>query len=64
MAELVTKSANIRMSDADKKSVASINNVLPTVTAEKAAAFVNGIETLRNNGACSAQMRVGYDITQ
>ena len=33
-------------------------------TADTAAAFVNAIETIYNNGACTARMSVTMDIVQ
>ena len=62
MAEFITKSANLRLTDADKKSVCSVNDVSPSVPAETAAAFVEAVETLFNGGPCTAQMRVVYDL--
>jgi len=62
MAELVIVSANIRITNEDRRSVCSVNNVSPSVAPETAAAFVNAIETLYNNGACSARMNVAYDV--
>ncbi len=64
MAELVTKTANIRIVGADKKSACAVSGVLPTVTAEKAAGFVSAVETLRNNGTCTATLRVTIDIVR
>jgi hypothetical protein len=63
MASLTAASANIRIINAEKKSVCFMNNVSPTVSADTAAAFVNAIETLYNNGPCTAQLRVVHDLT-
>ena len=62
MAGFVTTSANIRVINADRRSVCSVSNVSPTVTADIAAAFVDAIETLYNDGLCTARMNVAMDI--
>ena len=64
MANFNVTTANIRISNEDKKSVCSINNVSPAVTAETAAAFADAIETIYNNGPCAARMSVSYDIAR
>jgi hypothetical protein len=62
MANLERVSANIRITNEDRRSVCSINNVSPTVEAQTAVNFVNAIKTLYNNGQCSARMNVVYNI--
>ena len=62
MAELTAASASIRLTNEEGRSICFVNNVLPTVTAETAAAFVDAIETLYNNGECAARMNIAYDI--
>ena len=62
MANFATAFASIRMSNEQGKRICSINNVSPTVSAETAAAFVDAIETIYNNGSCSARMSVAVDI--
>jgi len=62
MAELATRSANIRVTNDDGRVVCSVNNVSPTVNASTAAGFVNAIETLYNEGPCTARMSVTFDI--
>jgi hypothetical protein len=56
MAELVAASANLRLVNAERKSVMSVGNVSPTVLAETAAGFVDAIEKLYNNGQCTARV--------
>ena len=62
MAELQAASANIRLTNEDRRSICLVNNISPTVQAEMAAAFVSAIETIYNNGPCDARMNVAYDI--
>jgi len=62
MAELNVITANIRITNEARRSVCSVNNVSPSVTAETAVAFVEAIETLYNNGACAGRMNIAYDI--
>jgi len=62
MAIFATKSANIRMANEDGKRICTLHNVSPTVSATTAAAFVGAIETIHNNGPCTARMNVVMDI--
>ena len=62
MAEMTVKTANIRLTNEDGRIICSVNNVLPTVEAEKAAGFVSAIQTIYNNGPCAGRMNVTYDI--
>ena len=62
MAEFRLRTASIRITSESGKVVCSVGNVLPTVEAEKAAGFVNAIETIYNDGPCDSRMNVSYDI--
>jgi len=62
MANFVTAFAGIRLLNEEGKSICSVSRVSPTVTADTATAFVNAIETIYNNGACTARMSVTMDI--
>jgi len=62
MANFVTAFANIRIANEERKNICSISGVSPTVTAEVAAAFVGAIETIYNNGTCTARLSVAMDI--
>ena len=64
MANFVTASASIRLTNEDNRRVCSVNNVSPTVTAQTAGAFVDAIETLYNAGECTARMNVAVDIVR
>jgi len=64
MANFVTVSAGIRLTNEEGKSVCSIARVSPAVTADTAAAFVSAIETIYNNGTCTARMSVTMDIAR
>ena len=56
MASFATASANIRLTNEERKSICSVRNVSPTVTADTAAAFVDAIEKIYNNGKCIANV--------
>ena len=62
MANFVTASASIRISNKESKRVCSVSNVSATVTADTAAAFVDAIEQIYNNGDCTARFSVAMDI--
>ena len=64
MAEFVTTSANIRLTNEERKSICPVSGVSPTVSAETAAAFVDAIETLYNNGDCTARLSIAMDIVR
>ena len=64
MANLVAASANIRLVNEDRKSICSVSNVSPTVSAQTAANFVDAIEKIYNNGTCTARMSVVMDIVR
>lgn len=64
MANFVTASASIRLTNEDNKRVCSVNNVSPTVSAETAGAFIDAIETLYNYGECTARMNIALDIVR
>ena len=64
MANLTPASAGIRLSNEDGRSICFVNNVSPSVSAETALGFVRAIETIYNNGDCTARMNVVYDITE
>jgi len=62
MATFATAFANLRISNTESKRVCSVSNVCPTVSANTAAAFVDAIETIYNNGTCTARFSVAMDI--
>jgi len=64
MANFNTTSASIRLTNEERKSICSVSNVSPTVTADTAAAFVNAIEKIYNNGTCTARMSIAMDIVR
>ena len=64
MAIFETAFASIRLTNEERKSICSVTNVSPTVSAETAAAFVNAIETLYNNGECNARMSIVRNIVR
>jgi len=64
MANFVAASANIRLTNEDRKSVCSVSGISPTVSAETAAGFVDAIEKIYNNGTCSARMSLVMDIVR
>ena len=62
MAEFTPASATIRITNENRRSVCSVNNVSSSVTADTAAAFVSAIEKLYNDGPCSARMSIIFDL--
>jgi len=62
MATFATAFANLRISNKESKRVCSVSNVSPTVSADTVAAFVDAIETIYNNGTCTARFSVAMDI--
>ena len=63
MAALTPVSANMRISN-DKERICSVLNVSPTVTAQTAANFVDAIETIYNNGDCTARINLMLDVVR
>ena len=64
MPEFTNVSANIRITNVNRRSVCSVSNVNPSVSAQTAAAFVDAIKTIYNNGDCTARLIVTREITQ
>ena len=64
MAELRALSANMRISNADHGRVCSVSQVAPSVTAQTAVNFVDAIEKIYNNGACTARMSIVLDVVR
>ena len=62
MANFITANAGIRITNAEGKRICSALNVAPTVTADTAAAFISAIETIYNNGPCTARLSLAMDI--
>jgi hypothetical protein len=62
MPEMDVVSASIRVRDSNKKAVCNVNNVDPFVTAETAEGFTDAIETIYNNGLCTATLTLVFDI--
>jgi len=62
MATIVPATAAIRVRSAQNRAVCSINGVNPNMTAENAAGFVLGIQTMYNRGPVTARIHVVSDI--
>ena len=62
MASFDNISANIRIVNENRRSVCSINNVNPLVSAQTAAAFVDALKTIYNNGECTARLNISQVI--
>jgi len=62
MASFSNASASIRMMNESRRSICTVNNINPLVSAETATAFVNAIETIYNNGRCTARLSIIQDI--
>ena len=63
MPQFTNVSANIRITNENRRSVCSVNNVNPSVTAQVAFAFVDAIKTIYNNGSCTARLNVSREIS-
>ena len=64
MASLQAVSANLRLTNEDRRVVFSVNNVSPTVSAEAATGFVNAVEKLYNTGDCSARVSIVMNLVR
>ena len=62
MAELITTAANLRVTNAERRSVFSVAGVSPTVSAQVLAGFVDAVETLYNGGRCDAKFSVAMEL--
>jgi len=63
MAALTPVSANMRISN-EKERICSVLNVSPTVAPQTAANFVEAIETIYNNGDCTARINLVLDVVR
>ena len=63
MASFSKISANIRVINEDRRSICTVNNVNPLVTAQTASAFVDALKTIYNNGDCTARLHISQEIT-
>jgi len=64
MTGFTNASANIRLINEDRRSVCSINNVNPDINAQTAAAFVDALKIIYNNGECTARLNISQEISQ
>ena len=64
MPELKAVSAILRIKNEDGRSVFSVNNVLPSVSAATAAGFVDAVEKLYNDGQCDANVNIVLNLSQ
>ena len=62
MPELRPASATLRLTNEERRSVFSVGNVSPSVSAETAAGFVNAVEKIYNNGTCAARISISLDL--
>jgi len=62
MPEFITAFATMRLTNKERKSIFSVTNVSPTVSAETTAGFVDAVETIYNNGPCTARMSIVMDL--
>ncbi|MCL2190069.1 MAG: hypothetical protein FWB87_15050 [Defluviitaleaceae bacterium] len=61
MAALKPVSANMRISN-EKERICSVLNVAHDVAPQVAANFVDAIEKIYNNGACTARLSITLDV--
>jgi hypothetical protein len=64
MAQFNAVSASLRISDSDKARVCSVLNVAHDVDAQVANNFVDAIETIYNNGPCTARLSIVLDLVR
>jgi len=62
MAQLKAVSANLRILNDDKTRICSVLNVAHDAAAQTVANFVSAVETLYNNGTCTARMNLVLDV--
>jgi len=62
MASITTASAALRIRSAENRAVCSISGVDPGMSAEDAAGFVTGIQTLYNRGPVMARIHIVSDV--
>jgi len=62
MAEFITTSATLRVTNEDKRRVFSASKVSPRVSAQTVAGFVSAVEKLYNNGQCAAVVNISMNL--
>jgi hypothetical protein len=62
MATIVNASAALRVRNEQNRAICSISGVNPAMTAEDAAGFVAGIQTMYNRGTVRARIHSVSDI--
>jgi len=62
IASIINASAALRIRSAENRAVCSINGVDPAMSAEDAAGFVTGIQTMYNRGPVKARIHIVSDI--
>jgi len=62
MPSIVNASAALRVRSEQNRAICNISGVNPNMTAEDAAGFVMGIQSMYNRGTVSARIHVVSDI--
>lgn len=62
MANITNTSAALRVRSVQNRAICSISGVNPDMTADNAAGFVTGIQTMYNRGPVLARIHVVSDI--
>ena len=62
MAQLSPISASMRISNEEKTRICSVLNMAHNATPQAVANFVTAIETLYNNGPCTARMNIALEV--
>jgi len=57
-------SASMRIMNDDKKRICSVLGMAHDVEAATVGNFVDAIETLYNNGACTARMNIALEVVR
>jgi hypothetical protein len=64
MAELKAISAALRISNNEKTRICFVSNVAHDVAALTVANFVDAIETIYNNGPCTARLNIALEVVR
>jgi hypothetical protein len=64
MAQLKPLNASVRIINADDVRVCSVLHVAHDAAADKVANFVEAIETIYNNGLCTARMNIALEVVR
>ena len=64
MASLNPITASVRVMNYDNTRICTVFNVAHDATATRVANFVEAIETIYNNGDCTARMNIALEVVR